>query len=56
MIGVFAVNLHGFSRTTGDLDIWLKDEIIFRRSIHKLISNIPTIIHSFKTDLLQNIF
>ena len=26
MIGGFAVNLHGFSRTTGDLDIWLKDE------------------------------
>lgn len=26
MIGGFAVNLHGFSRTTGDLDIWLKDD------------------------------
>jgi hypothetical protein len=25
MIGGFAVNLHGFSRTTGDLDMWLKD-------------------------------
>jgi hypothetical protein len=26
MIGGFAVNLHGFARTTGDLDIWLKDD------------------------------
>lgn len=25
MVGGFAVNLHGFSRLTGDLDIWLKD-------------------------------
>jgi len=26
MIGAFAGKLHGFSRTTGDLDIWLKNE------------------------------
>jgi hypothetical protein len=25
MIGGFAVNLHGFQRTTGDVDIWIKD-------------------------------
>ena len=25
MVGGFAVNLHGFNRTTGDLDIWIKD-------------------------------
>jgi hypothetical protein len=37
MIGGFAVNLHGFSRTTGDLDIWLKDEISNRRNLGKAL-------------------
>jgi hypothetical protein len=35
MIGGFAVNLHGFSRTTGDLDIWLKDEAGNRKNLGK---------------------
>lgn len=25
LVGGLAVNLHGFNRTTGDLDVWLKD-------------------------------
>lgn len=37
MIGGFAVNLHGFSRTTGDVDIWLKDEINNRRNLGKAL-------------------
>lgn len=37
MIGGFAVNLHGFSRTTGDLDIWLKDEIENRRNLGRAL-------------------
>jgi hypothetical protein len=37
MIGGFAVNLHGFSRTTGDLDIWLKDEVSNRRNLGKAL-------------------
>lgn len=37
MIGGFAVNLHGFSRTTGDLDIWLKDDIDNRRNLGKAL-------------------
>jgi len=37
MIGGFAVNLHGFSRTTGDLDIWLKDEIKNRINLGKAL-------------------
>ena len=37
MIGGFAVNLHGFSRTTGDLDIWLKDEIKNRMNLGKAL-------------------
>ena len=27
MVGGFAVNMHGFTRTTNDIDIWLKDTI-----------------------------
>jgi len=38
MIGGFAVNLHGFSRTTGDLDIWLKDELNNRRNLGKALN------------------
>jgi hypothetical protein len=26
MVGGFAVNLHGFNRTTGHIDIWIKDD------------------------------
>lgn len=37
MIGGFAVNLHGFSRTTADLDIWLKDEIENRRNLGRAL-------------------
>jgi hypothetical protein len=25
MVGGFAVNIHGFNRTTGDLDVWVED-------------------------------
>ena len=38
MIGGFAVNLHGFSRTTGDLDIWLKDDINNRKKLGKALA------------------
>lgn len=37
MIGGFAVNLHGFSRTTGDLDMWLKDWKNNRRNLGKAL-------------------
>ena len=37
MIGGFAVNLHGFSRATADLDIWLKDEINNRKKLGKAL-------------------
>ena len=39
MIGGFAVNLHGFSRTTGDLDIWLKDDINNRKNLGKVLEH-----------------
>jgi hypothetical protein len=33
MVGGFAVNMHGYSRVTNDLDIWLKDESNNRRNL-----------------------
>jgi len=27
LVGGFAINLHGYQRTTGDLDVWIKDSI-----------------------------
>ena len=38
MIGGFAVNLHGFSRATNDIDIWLKNEIINRKNLGKALN------------------
>ena len=47
MIGGFAVNLHGFARTTGDIDIWLKDEITNRRNLGKALSQFGYDEHTF---------
>ncbi|MBD1384932.1 hypothetical protein IDJ75_06555 [Mucilaginibacter rigui] len=35
MIGGYAINLHGFQRFTGDLDIWLKDTLENRINLRK---------------------
>lgn len=35
MIGGYAINLHGYQRFTGDLDIWLNDTLENRRSLRK---------------------
>lgn len=35
MIGGFAVNMQGFSRTTGDVDLWLKDELQNRKNLRR---------------------
>ena len=32
MVGGFAVYMHGYTRTTNDIDLWLKDEIPNRRN------------------------
>jgi hypothetical protein len=37
MVGGFAVNLHGFSRTTNDIDLWLKDENLNRKNLGKAL-------------------
>jgi len=35
MVGGYATNLHGYQRFTGDLDIWLKDDLENRRALRK---------------------
>ncbi len=35
MVGGFATNLHGYSRTTADLDIWIKDSIENRKKLNQ---------------------
>ncbi|RZK58086.1 MAG: hypothetical protein EOO87_01130 [Pedobacter sp.] len=35
MIGGVATNLHGFHRTTDDIDIWIKDSLQNRRNLRK---------------------
>lgn len=37
MVGGFAVNMHGFHRTTNDVDIWLEDEKINRGNFGKVM-------------------
>ena len=33
LVGGFAVNMHGYSRATNDIDIWLKDDVNNRRNL-----------------------
>ena len=33
MVGGYAINLHGFSRFTGDMDIWIEDTVKNRESL-----------------------
>ena len=37
MVGGFAVNMHGYSRATNDIDVWLKDDINNRRNLGKAL-------------------
>jgi hypothetical protein len=39
MVGGFATNLHGFSRITADLDIWIKDTPENRRSFRNALND-----------------
>ncbi|MBX7204073.1 MAG: hypothetical protein K1X81_01485 [Bacteroidia bacterium] len=38
MVGGFATNLHGFSRITADLDIWLKDSAANRKNFRQALN------------------
>lgn len=40
MVGGFAVNLHGFSRTTGDIDIWIKDTKANRQALRLVLKEL----------------
>ena len=35
MVGGFAINMHGYQRFTGDMDIWIKDTIENRKQLRK---------------------
>lgn len=37
MIGGFATNLHGYSRATNDIDIWIEDSIENRKNLRKAL-------------------
>ena len=37
MVGGFATNLHGFSRTTADCDIWIEDSLENRANLRKAL-------------------
>jgi hypothetical protein len=49
LIGGYAVNLHGYSRYTGDLDIWSDPE---KENCERLIKAIDKF--GFETDILKN--
>lgn len=40
MIGGFAVNMHGYSRTTKDADLWLEDNFESRRGLRKAFAEL----------------
>ena len=40
MVGGFATNLHGFSRTTADCDIWIEDSVSNRKSLRLALEKI----------------
>jgi len=35
LVGGYAINLHGYQRFTGDLDIWIKDSLTNRQQLRK---------------------
>lgn len=40
MVGGFAMNMHGYSRTTNDSDLWLKDEPVNRYNLRLAFSEL----------------
>ncbi len=39
MVGGYATNLHGYQRYTGDMDIWLEDDVENRAKLRKAFSD-----------------
>lgn len=40
LVGGFAANLHGYIRTTADIDIWIKDDLNNRKNLRQAINAI----------------
>lgn len=40
MVGGFATNLHGFQRTTGDMDLWIKDTLDNRKRLRIVLNQL----------------
>lgn len=40
LVGGFATNLHGFSRTTADMDVWIKDTPLNRQNLQKALKDL----------------
>ncbi|MBI3509061.1 MAG: hypothetical protein HY064_00240 [Bacteroidetes bacterium] len=40
LVGGFAVYFNGYSRFTGDLDLWIKDELSNRKNLQKALTQI----------------
>lgn len=38
MVGGFAVNMHGYSRATNDIDLWIRDDVQNRRQLGKALA------------------
>ena len=38
MVGGFAVNMHGYTRSTDDIDVWIKDDKENRKNLGKAMS------------------
>jgi hypothetical protein len=37
MVGGYATNLHGYQRYTGDIDIWIEDNVEAKRKLERTI-------------------
>lgn len=42
MVGGFAVNIHGFNRTTGDIDLWVEDTSENRKCFERPLRNLES--------------
>src|ERR1700751_1310130 len=42
MVGGFAINLHGFSRMSADVDLWIKDTLKNRKKLREAIKELGT--------------
>ena len=55
MVGGFAVNIHGFNRTTGDIDLWVEDTNENRKCLGKALEELDVELNleNLNDDLLK---